>query len=128
MAEQIQQLEAGNIKISNDVVGKIAGMAALETPGIAAMSGGLSEGWAKRLSGKNVQKAYQWRLDSWKLPLIYVLSCSTKHLFMRCPEFFSKCARSRRKYDGFAGRGSERKSGRCRVQGRRSVKELEPIN
>ncbi|KJD42371.1 membrane protein, partial [Paenibacillus terrae] len=33
MAEQIQQLEAGNIKISNDVVGKIAGMAALETPG-----------------------------------------------------------------------------------------------
>ncbi len=26
MAEQIQQLEAGNIKISNDVVGKIAGM------------------------------------------------------------------------------------------------------
>jgi len=56
MAEQIQQLEAGNIKISNDVVGKIAGMAALETPGIAAMSGGLSEGWAKRLSGKNVQK------------------------------------------------------------------------
>lgn len=35
---------------------KIAGLAALETPGIAAMSGGLSEGWAKRLSGKNVQK------------------------------------------------------------------------
>ncbi|MFF2907391.1 MULTISPECIES: Asp23/Gls24 family envelope stress response protein [Bacillales] len=55
MAEQLQ-LENGNIRISNDVVSKIAGLAALETPGIAAMSGGLSEGWGKRLSGKNVQK------------------------------------------------------------------------
>ena len=55
MTEQLQQ-ENGSVRISNDVVSKIAGMAALETPGIAAMSGGLSEGWAKRLSGKNVQK------------------------------------------------------------------------
>lgn len=39
MAEQLQ-LEMGNIRISNDVVSKIAGLAALETPGIAAMSGG----------------------------------------------------------------------------------------
>ncbi|CAI6067127.1 Alkaline shock protein 23 [Paenibacillus sp. JJ-100] len=55
MAEQLQ-MESGNIRIADDVVAKIAGMAAMETPGIAAMSGGLSEGWAKRLSGKNVQK------------------------------------------------------------------------
>lgn len=55
MTEQLQ-LDNGMIRISDDVVAKIAGMAALETPGIAAMSGGLSEGWAKRLSGKNVQK------------------------------------------------------------------------
>ncbi|PYE45592.1 Asp23/Gls24 family envelope stress response protein [Paenibacillus barcinonensis] len=55
MAEQLQ-MESGNIRIADDVVSKIAGMAAMETPGIAAMSGGLSEGWAKRLSGKNVQK------------------------------------------------------------------------
>ncbi|MNO68558.1 Alkaline shock protein 23 [compost metagenome] len=55
MTEQLQ-LDMGLIRISDDVVSKIAGMAALETPGIAAMSGGLSEGWAKRLSGKNVQK------------------------------------------------------------------------
>ncbi|AGA58327.1 MAG: Asp23/Gls24 family envelope stress response protein [Thermobacillus sp.] len=46
----------GNIRISDDVVATIAGMAALETPGIAGMSGGISEGLAKRLSGKNVQK------------------------------------------------------------------------
>lgn len=55
MSEQMQ-LDNGNVRIANEVVAKIAGMAALETPGIAAMSGGLSEGWAKRLSGKNVQK------------------------------------------------------------------------
>jgi len=53
MSEEIQ---TGIIRISDDVVSTIAGLAALETPGIAAMSGGISEGLAKRLSGKNVQK------------------------------------------------------------------------
>ncbi|MGG4196517.1 Asp23/Gls24 family envelope stress response protein [Paenibacillus jamilae] len=46
----------GGILISDDVVATIAGLAALETPGIAAMSGGLSDDWVKMLSGKNVQK------------------------------------------------------------------------
>ncbi|TNJ67177.1 Asp23/Gls24 family envelope stress response protein [Paenibacillus hemerocallicola] len=49
-------IQTGMIRISDDVVATIAGLAALETPGIAAMSGGISEGLAKRLSGKNVQK------------------------------------------------------------------------
>lgn len=53
MSEEVQ---TGLIRISDDVVATIAGLAALETPGIAAMSGGISEGLAKRLSGKNVQK------------------------------------------------------------------------
>ncbi|WP_281887866.1 Asp23/Gls24 family envelope stress response protein [Paenibacillus sp. YYML68] len=53
MSEEIQ---TGQIRISDDVVATIAGLAALETPGIAAMSGGISEGLAKRLSGKNVQR------------------------------------------------------------------------
>ncbi|MGG4032179.1 Asp23/Gls24 family envelope stress response protein [Paenibacillus cisolokensis] len=48
--------DTGVIRISDDVVATIAGLAALETPGIAAMSGGISEGLAKRLSGKNVQR------------------------------------------------------------------------
>jgi len=48
--------ETGMIRISDDVVATIAGLAALDTPGIAGMSGGISEGLAKRLSGKNVQK------------------------------------------------------------------------
>jgi uncharacterized alkaline shock family protein YloU len=51
-----EDLKTGVIRISDDVVATIAGLAALETPGIAAMSGGISEGLAKRLSGKNVQK------------------------------------------------------------------------
>jgi uncharacterized alkaline shock family protein YloU len=53
MSEEIQ---TGIIRISDDVVSTIAGLAALETSGIAAMSGGISEGLAKRLSGKNVQR------------------------------------------------------------------------
>jgi uncharacterized alkaline shock family protein YloU len=51
-----EQIQTGSIRISDDVVATIAGMAAIDTPGIAAMSGGISEGLAKRLSGKNVQK------------------------------------------------------------------------
>jgi uncharacterized alkaline shock family protein YloU len=50
------QSHSGLIRISDDVVSTIAGLAALETPGIAAMSGGISEGLAKRLSGKNAQR------------------------------------------------------------------------
>jgi len=48
--------QTGFIRISDDVVSTIVGMAALDTPGISAMSGGISEGLAKRLSGRNVQK------------------------------------------------------------------------
>jgi uncharacterized alkaline shock family protein YloU len=51
-----EDLQTGIIRISDDVVATIAGLAALETPGITAMSGGISEGLAKRLSGKNAQK------------------------------------------------------------------------
>lgn len=48
--------QGGMIRISDDVVATIAGLAALETAGVAAMSGGISEGLAKRLSGKQVQR------------------------------------------------------------------------
>lgn len=48
--------QLGIVRVSDDVVATIAGLAALETPGIAAMSGGISEGLARRLSGKNAQK------------------------------------------------------------------------
>lgn len=51
-----EQQKSGFIRISDDVVATVAGIAALETPGITAMSGGMSEGLAKRLSGKNAQR------------------------------------------------------------------------
>ena len=51
-----EELQTGLIRIADDVVATIAGLAALETPGVAAMSGGISEGLAKRLSGKNAQR------------------------------------------------------------------------
>jgi uncharacterized alkaline shock family protein YloU len=54
MTEEV--LQEGLIRISDDVVATIAGLAALETPGVSAMSGGISEGLAKRLSGRNAQK------------------------------------------------------------------------
>jgi uncharacterized alkaline shock family protein YloU len=54
MTDNMEQL--GQIRVSDDVVATIAGLAALETPGITAMSGGISEGLAKRLSGRNAQK------------------------------------------------------------------------
>ncbi len=46
----------GMIRIADDVVITIVAQAALETEGIAGMSGGISEGLTKRLSGKQVQK------------------------------------------------------------------------
>lgn len=60
----MEQLQGGTIRISDDVVATIAGLAALETPGIAAMSGGISEGLAKRISGKNVQKGVSVEVGS----------------------------------------------------------------
>ncbi|WP_128895002.1 Asp23/Gls24 family envelope stress response protein [Longirhabdus pacifica] len=56
MEEVIKMGKTGNVKISEDVVSTIAGLAAVETEGVNGMSGGISEGWAKRLSGKNAQK------------------------------------------------------------------------
>jgi len=46
----------GVIKISGDVVKIIAGLAATEIPGIAAMSGGLVGGIAEKLGRKNLSK------------------------------------------------------------------------
>lgn len=52
----MEEANVGTIRISDDVVATIAGLAATDTPGIAGMSGGISEGLARRLSGKQVNK------------------------------------------------------------------------
>jgi uncharacterized alkaline shock family protein YloU len=58
MAEQVSELqgEMGKIRIANEVVAIVAGLAATEVPGVAAMSGGIAGGIAERLGRKNLSK------------------------------------------------------------------------
>ncbi|MEW9672821.1 Asp23/Gls24 family envelope stress response protein [Ammoniphilus sp. 3BR4] len=51
-----EKLEKGIVKIADDVVAVIAAIAAAETEGVASMSGGIVEGFARRVGGKNVHK------------------------------------------------------------------------
>jgi uncharacterized alkaline shock family protein YloU len=51
-----ETLSQGTVRIADDVVAVIAGLAATKTKGITSMSGGITEGWAKRVSGKNVTR------------------------------------------------------------------------
>ncbi|MEW6447029.1 MAG: Asp23/Gls24 family envelope stress response protein [Bacillota bacterium] len=48
--------ELGAIRIANEVVGIIAGLAATEVPGVAGMSGGIVGGIAEMLGRKNLSK------------------------------------------------------------------------
>ncbi|MGM0471560.1 MAG: Asp23/Gls24 family envelope stress response protein [Bacillota bacterium] len=48
--------EVGTVRIANEVVGIIAGLAATEIEGIAGMSGGLAGGIAEMLGKKNLSK------------------------------------------------------------------------
>ena len=64
------------IQISDNVVATIAGLAALETPGVASMSGGLSD-FTKMLSGKNEQRGV--RVEVGQLQTIIELSVVIKY-------------------------------------------------
>lgn len=48
--------EIGNVKISEEVVAIIAGLAAMDVPGVAGMSGGIVGGIAEILGRKNLSK------------------------------------------------------------------------
>lgn len=48
--------EYGQIKISDEVVGTIAGIAAMEVSGVAGMSGGIAGGIGEMLGRKNLSK------------------------------------------------------------------------
>ncbi|MEW6182343.1 MAG: Asp23/Gls24 family envelope stress response protein [Bacillota bacterium] len=48
--------ELGAVRIANEVVGVIAGLAAVEVPGVAGMSGGIVGGIAEMLGRKNLSK------------------------------------------------------------------------
>lgn len=51
-----EQNAMGSIRIADDVVGIIAGLAATEVPGVAGMSGGIGGGIAEMLGRKNLSK------------------------------------------------------------------------
>lgn len=48
--------DRGTVRIADDVVAVIAAIAAEDTEGVASMSGGIVQGFARRVSGKNVHK------------------------------------------------------------------------
>lgn len=48
--------EMGNVRISEEVVAIIAGIAAMDVPGVAGMSGGIAGGIAEMLGRKNLSK------------------------------------------------------------------------
>ena len=51
-----QTNEMGTVKITNEVVAIIAGIAAIEVPGVIAMSGGIAGGIAEALGRKNLTR------------------------------------------------------------------------
>ncbi|MDI6870024.1 MAG: Asp23/Gls24 family envelope stress response protein [Bacillota bacterium] len=54
--ERESRSDMGTIRIANEVVGIIAGLAATEVEGVAGMSGGLAGGIAELLGRKNLSK------------------------------------------------------------------------
>lgn len=56
--------EYGSVKISDDVVAIIAGVAATEIPGVAGMSGGITGGITEMLGMKNLSKGVKVELGS----------------------------------------------------------------
>lgn len=56
MADPRDRTDFGEVRIANEVVGIIAGLAASEVEGVAGMSGGIAGGIAELLGRKNLSK------------------------------------------------------------------------
>ena len=54
--DSIKELEYGEIKIADEVIATIAGLAATEVQGVSGMSGGLADGIAEILGKKSLSK------------------------------------------------------------------------
>jgi uncharacterized alkaline shock family protein YloU len=56
VSDQAEKYDTGSIRIANEVVSIIAGLAATEIKGVAGMSGGIVDGFAELLKKKNLTK------------------------------------------------------------------------
>lgn len=54
--EEVEEVDEGSIKIADEVVGIITGLAATEIDGVAGMSGGIAGGIADMLGRKSLSK------------------------------------------------------------------------
>ena len=63
-AEEFIPTELGTIKIADEVVAIIAGLAASEIEGVAGMSGGLAGGIADMLGKRNLAKGVKVEVDN----------------------------------------------------------------
>lgn len=64
----------GSIKISDEVVKIIAGLAATEVPGVSGMSGGLAGGIAEKLGRKNLSKGIKAEVEEKETSIdVYVI-------------------------------------------------------
>ncbi len=61
--ETVETTGTGTVRIANDVVATIAGLAATEVEGIAGMSGGIAGGIAEMLGRKNLTKGVKVELN-----------------------------------------------------------------
>ncbi len=62
MSNQIEKHDSGSIRIANEVVKIIAGLAATEIEGVAGMSGGVVDGITELLMKKNLSKGVKVEL------------------------------------------------------------------
>jgi len=69
-----QEIDEGSIKIADEVVGIITGLAATEIEGVAGMSGGIAGGLADMLGRKNLSKGVKVEVeDETALVDVYVI-------------------------------------------------------
>ncbi|MDR5658192.1 Asp23/Gls24 family envelope stress response protein [Serpentinicella sp. ANB-PHB4] len=62
--DAINTLEHGEVKIAEEVVATIVGLAATEVAGVAGMSGGLANGIAEKLGKRSLSKGVKLEISS----------------------------------------------------------------
>ncbi|MEW6045492.1 MAG: Asp23/Gls24 family envelope stress response protein [Bacillota bacterium] len=69
-----QEGELGEVRIANDVVSTIAGLAAIEVEGVAGMSGGIAGGISEMLGRRNLSRGVKVEVGQHQAALdIYII-------------------------------------------------------